>query len=210
MGDIERCLVLFVSSNPSIADDEVYPRWAAPDSALEHYFVDRFDGGEGQVKDAVYSPKLTGGWRTRPVRYWVAVRARAQELMDCPEPGRDYALTEVVHCKSKGEAGVVSATRVCGPRYLERVIGTAHYAPVIVICGAVARRAANAVLGLQLSAEQRTVELVLGGRPRTLVYLDHPAGFGKGKRFATVLSPDRLQELRRLIATARARGTLEA
>lgn len=47
-----------------------------------------------------------GDW----VRFWAAVRKQAFRLLGhLAVPGVDYAMTEVVHCKSAGERGVADA-----------------------------------------------------------------------------------------------------
>jgi hypothetical protein len=62
------------------------------------------------------------------VRFWSAVKQRAKELLpeESVRPGLDYALTEVVRCKSREEVGVAEAAAVCSNRYLRE---TAFPAP---------------------------------------------------------------------------------
>ncbi len=63
------------------------------------------------------------------------IRARAVELLGPgAEPFRDYAMTEVVHCKSKNEVGVKKAAATCADRYLDRVVALSP-AEVVVIVG---------------------------------------------------------------------------
>ena len=65
----------------------------------------------------------TGEHKERWVRYWAAVRRRAGELLGREAvPGVDYAMSEVVHCKSARERGVGSALGECVPRYLEALV----------------------------------------------------------------------------------------
>lgn len=65
-------------------------------------------------------------------------------------PGRDYALTEVVHCGGRGEHGVSDAVPVCTSRYLLRVLH-ASAASVIVLTGASALRAFQAGTSVQVT-----------------------------------------------------------
>lgn len=54
------------------------------------------------VRDGTHAP----GW----VRFWAAVRARASELLGRSAiAGFDYAISEIVHCKSDSEVGVSAA-----------------------------------------------------------------------------------------------------
>jgi len=78
------------------------------------------------------------------VPYWIAIRARAAELLEKQTSqvvaGTDYALTEVVRCKSQGEEGVAEARATCVREYLEPTLA-ASAASVIVVLGAQAKRA---------------------------------------------------------------------
>ncbi|WP_232286003.1 hypothetical protein [Prescottella equi] len=100
-GRLDLARIVFVGSNPSIDPLEDYPGWGDDPEAIRAYFVERFDGGPGQIKDGRYSPSRDGGWGGA-VRFWSSVRQRAFELLPDAVPGLDYALTEVVHCKSRG------------------------------------------------------------------------------------------------------------
>ena len=89
-GHIETAPILFVGSNPSFNDSEKpFPRWGWADDKIEMYFTTRFDSGLPNV------------------RYWRVVRSIAKALLgEEPRPGHDFALTEMVRCKSLNEKGV--------------------------------------------------------------------------------------------------------
>ena len=108
-GNIQQAPILFLSSNPSIDGKEEYPLWSCPDQRIDDFFVNRFGGGRKQwIEDGIRSLRRDGS-RVR-VHYWIEVRQRARELLERDVlPGSDYALTEVVHCKSLNEAGVLEA-----------------------------------------------------------------------------------------------------
>src|SRR5258708_7062718 len=105
-GDLKQAPLLFISSNPSIDEKEEYPLWSWQDQWIEDFFVNRYGGGRRQwIEDSIRSLRHDGS--RVPVRFWIEVRQRAKELFEREViGGRDYALTEVVHCKSRGEAGV--------------------------------------------------------------------------------------------------------
>jgi hypothetical protein len=104
-GNIQQAPILFLSSNPSIDEQEEYPLLSWPDQWIEDFFVNRFSGGRKHwVEDGIRDLRLDGS--RRPVRFWIEVRQRAIELLERDvQPGSDYALTEVVHCKSRNEEG---------------------------------------------------------------------------------------------------------
>jgi hypothetical protein len=86
--------------------DLVAARW--DDQAILHRFERAFDD---YMDDGIRFRGETGY-----VRYRASVKARARELLPSVDirPGLDYALTEVVRCKSGSQAGVREAVEECG------------------------------------------------------------------------------------------------
>jgi uracil-DNA glycosylase len=115
-----------------------------------------------------------------------------------PVPGRDYALTEVVHCGSPNEQGVWSALRTCTTRYLQPVLA-ASPADVVVVVGAVAKFAFGEHLGPDAPSHlQGPVEVA--GKERLLVFVPHPSSFGGNKPLSDHLSPAELAQVREALA----------
>lgn len=194
-GHLDRARLVFISSNPSIDPREAYPRWGDDIAESVRYFTDRFDGGPGQIRDGIYSPLPDGGW-SGAVRFWAAVRQRAFELIPDATPGVDYALTEVVHCKSQNEIGVAEARQTCAARYLPEVLATATEARVFAVIGVQAVREVSDLFGLELDGNNRFAQLEHERRRWTFVYLDHPSSGGKKKRFTTALTRGQLDRVR--------------
>lgn len=193
-GHLEQAPILFLSSNPSISLAEAYPRWSWPDELIQDYFANRFGGGN--------TPWITQGTRSlqRDGTYsgagafWAAVRRRAMELVERDVvPGVDYALTEIVHCKSQGERGVAEAQAHCVPRYLQRVLYLSA-AKVIVVLGA---RAKVAIQNMFNIPQHTNVfgPTPIGNHARLITFLPHPNAFVP-KSFAKRLPLDDLQKLR--------------
>jgi hypothetical protein len=159
IGNLQEAKVLFVSSNPSISDDEDvnvredFPTfgWAEDDAAK--FFLNRFDNQiekphatfnhENKVNflyrsvDGEYRGK--GGKFDKPIDTWQGIHLRAVEILgeNC-NPTENYALTEVVKCKSKAEAGVPEASPKCIDQWMQKVMDIAP-ANLVVIIGAPAR-----------------------------------------------------------------------
>lgn len=158
MGGLATAKVLFIASNPSISDDpsdmrEAYPTMSTPDAEAGEFFVRRFDPErqpvfatfnhpsepnfltlsiDGEYRNGVKKPKV-------PQPTWNAIHNRAVELLGADaHPHRDWALTEIVHCKSRKEIGVKQAATQCANLWLDRVIA-ASSAPVVVALGGFAR-----------------------------------------------------------------------
>ena len=129
--------------------------------------------------------RLENGGASR-VPYWEFVRAQAQILLGDVNvlPGRHYAITEVVHCKSASEGYVESALPACVDRYLEAVL-EASAASVIFVVGAHAARALKLIAPELRSSELapdvkagrpgRCVRAEVGKRERLLAYVPHPS-----------------------------------
>ena len=144
VGHLVEAPILFVSSNPSIRG-QITPEglaaptrdgitWDTPDDEIIDRFENAFD------KYMIDGVRWIGA--TRATRYWSSIKRRAQELiLDRPvRPGHDYALTEIVRCKSRGEVGVADAAATCIERHLGPTLELSG-AQVIVGIGAHARRA---------------------------------------------------------------------
>ena len=179
-GHIDRAPLLFVSSNPSISRLEPYPEWDAAwdEGQTAQFFTGRFGPGPTQVKDGVYYPLKepgpgSSGHSAKPVAYWNACKRNAEWLYGRPvTPGADYAMTEVVHCKSRGELGVKAARDHCAQQWFDAVLQFSP-AAVIVVLGGHARYSVQRFTFTTL-AYWRPVRAELGGRSRLVMLAQHP------------------------------------
>lgn len=177
-GDIQHAPILFLSSNPSIDESpsveerEEFPLWSWPDEWIEDFFTHRYKGGRKQwIEDGKRYLRLDGS-RGKSVSFWSHVRKRAEDLLERDvDDGVDYALTEVVHCKSRGETGVGEALRECASRYLQRVLELSE-AKVIVILGKQAKKAVREEFSIPDGSMFGPLEI--GKRQRYTVFLPHP------------------------------------
>ena len=193
-GHLEQAPILFLSSNPSFSPLEEYPRWAWTPDVTEDYFVNRFSGGiKPWIVQGTKSLQQDGTY-SRSVRFWAAVRQRAIELLERDAvPGTDYALTEIVHCKSREEIGVAEAQGYCVSRYLQRVLGLAG-AKIIVVLGSRAKQAMQATFPIPEDANVAG-PMEIGGKSRFVAFLPHPNARAE-RSFAKRVSPGELQKLR--------------
>jgi uracil-DNA glycosylase len=192
--NLETAPLLFLSSNPSISDSEQYPSSSNDDAKIEDFFVNRFGGGRKQwILNGTRCLKSDQSYG-RPVQHWIEVRSRASELFSREAvPGIDYALSEVVHCKSKKKEGVSEALEECTARYLRSTLSAAA-AKIIVALGREAQSAISRLCGLP-------TDRVLSGpleieRMGSYVVLLAAPGSNKKRSFTACLSPEELWELR--------------
>jgi hypothetical protein len=164
--------LLFLSSNPSIGEGAEYPKDSWPDHEIEDFFTNRFGRGRKAWVEGGNRALLLDGTYARANAFWSGIRRRAMELFDCAVvPGRDYALTEVVRCKSLRENGVQEARDECARRYMIPTL-QASGAVVIVTLGKVAEKYARRdLMRFEGSVSPPTV---IAGRERVIAVLPHP------------------------------------
>lgn len=193
-GLIGEAPLLFISSNPSYNREEEFPLWSWDDESIEDYFTHRFGGGKKLWAKEGVQGLLRNGTYSEPTPFWEAVKQRAEELFERPvQPGVDYALTEVVHCKSRRQKGVSEALEACNRHYLRNVIKISG-AGVICVLGAIARETTKSLFdipaGVHLSSP-----IEVGRKQRIFVFLPHPSSF-LPKTFSDNYSLDEIKRIR--------------
>lgn len=194
-GNIASAPLLFVASNPAISPDEHYPTLEWSDAEIVQFFQGRFGDGmprtrqhapDEPIRNGIYVRRADGGYDSRWSRFLASIRARAAEL-GLLRPGTDYAVTEVVHCKSPSESSkqdgamVANARDHCVDLHFEKVLLHAG-ARVIVFLGDHARRAAVRKLGVNPVEGACALEpMDIAGRQRVLIFLHHPSARLKGR-----------------------------
>jgi hypothetical protein len=219
IGNLQNSKVLFVSSNPSISDDqdvsirENFPTFGVSEDDSADFFINRFDA-DGETPHATFNfRKLAnflfrsndGKYRgkgnsfNKPIETWQGVYERAKEILgeDC-DPTKNYALTEVVKCKSKKEEGVKEASATCIEKWMGKVMDVSP-AKLVVIIGAPARNNFAhkiADLGSDFGTDSRGYEQLgqrgralrdikisdFGGKRRVYVFNWHPTSMIPNKK----------------------------
>ncbi len=113
------------------------------------------------------------------------------------EPGTDYALTEVVHCKSKSEIGVREAEDFCASRYFSRIVSVSG-ARIIVVLGKPARKVFETELGFPKEGIMHGPTR-LSGRERIVTFLPHPNARGP-RTFAKCVPENKLETIRAFLS----------
>ena len=148
-GNLEYSRVIFVSSNPSISTPRVpgtgeeYPlagffntMIAHPDWPIERvidFQVNRLDQsrtrpfvtGKAQFlcTDGLYRGSDSENGTRASQKYWKSAMKQVQDLLGPTfDLSRDLCMTEIVHCKSKGEIGVSNASGTCSERFLGKTL----------------------------------------------------------------------------------------
>lgn len=195
-GNLDRAKILFISSNPSIGDDRHYPTSESTDEYLADYFINRFRGGSKDwIRDGTKGLKDDGSYEN--IKFWSGVKARARELLGSKvQPGIDYALTEVVHCKSKRELGVSEALDYCADKYLKKILDMSS-ARVVVALGVNSKK--SLVNTFDLKMDERLIgPVTLMGRERLVVFLPHPNA-RKIRTFKKIFEQQQLDDIRKYL-----------
>lgn len=154
-GNLANAKVLFVSSNPSIdlnhgVTGENYPRASWSDNEIGEWFVRRVDQTWDDVPVSFNHPVhksflwrcIDGQYRganpsgRTPQHSWNRTQGIAEELLgSTADPSQNWALTEVVHCKSRDARGVSKALPMCTSKWLNPILQTAINSNVMVLAG---------------------------------------------------------------------------
>jgi hypothetical protein len=213
MGGLAKANLLFVSSNPSINEDpyplgEVFPTYEWTESESAEFFTKRCDPNEKDVKvtfgkqghpnfltlcyDGQYRSGVANPRRPQPT--WKNTHDRAVELIGTnAHPHHDYAITEIVHCKSKDAKGVAESSQYCIDQWMEPIFQISP-APVVILLGSKVRDFyAIPQLGAvdefgsfqgygKLSQKERSLRDIFvsttGGKERVFVFNWHPTFAG--------------------------------
>ena len=191
-GHIDTAPILFVSSNPSIRGKDPFPPANWKSQHIINHYQRCFDDDAtipGHISKEIYNT----------VQFWTRVRARASEILGrSAKQGKDFALTEFVHCKSTDEQGVTQALPRCAERWLDPVMRQSA-ACIIVLMGKHAHDAAARVWQLDCSQPCVHFGVSIGGRNRALVILPHPNFRGPQKIEHYPAVQEQLPRLRALL-----------
>jgi len=188
-GAIDSAPILFISSNPSWNPDDDSPKGALPDGLIQDYYNTGFPDVFPKVRLKDGSPGKDF------VKFWSMIRAHAAELLSSSPrevtPGRDFAISEVVHCKSRKEYGVSDCVRECTKKYLEDLL-TLSAARIIMVLGDVTMDA------LKLDKESMPLKKEWFGKTRYIVWLPHPNAW-TARKLSSIYSKKQLKEMREFL-----------
>jgi hypothetical protein len=205
-GHLAQANILFVFSNPSSTAQPVpIAAGALTSKSTELDLVlgaeCAFDPSQHPgIKDGVYQVDALGRVSTEAQRTWLWTKQAAETLLGRPpRPGRDYAITDAVHCGSVSETGVAEALDTCTSRYLRPLLEAAG-AAVIVAVGQHARRSLCRLFEVADLPAQGPKKVI--GMDRYLLCLLHPS-YGRYGHDVTIqgqLTTDELARVRSFLS----------
>ena len=197
-GDIEHAPILFVSINPGFTPDELYPNlddpnWTLPaltgvvfdNGKVEDFFENRFNNyyvrwSTSQGKSH-FSVRLANGKYKNVYGYWNYVQSIADFILNHPTtPGQDYALTELVHCKSRSTNVIPKKCfDECMKKHFQDVLNAASNLRYLVVIGAPTRSHVAKFLHQFTPAKYVWYNTPINGKNVKVIYADHNAGRGQ-------------------------------
>jgi len=197
-GEIDKAQVLFISSNPSIdlTKNEKYPTYNWKRDDVIDFFYNRFIK---YIPDGLRSLKWDGTY-SNAIKYETEIKSQANDYFRFINsnrvaiPGKDYCLTEIVHCKSQKRIGVNTAVKNCF-RYLKKVIKIS-IAPLLVIVGKDAKELFCKEYGFEKYLNKKLSKPEdIEGIQRLIYFMSAPGG-KEPRKIDKALSTDELETLK--------------
>lgn len=191
-GNITVAKILFISSNPSISSDDKIPTKIWKKKDIKFFYEKRFRGYF--IKDGSKGLKINKTYKN--VSFWSSVKARSTELLPGNSvPGESYALTEIVHCKSKDECGVSNALSRCTKLYMDRILGISG-AKVLIILG----KQAESWFKSKYSLKPNIHFYYDKNAKRYLIFLPHPNARVVKKKISDYLNSKQIGHLQKVLS----------
>ena len=106
-------------------------------------------------------------------------------------------MTEIVHCKSRNEVGVVAALQECTSLHFDRTLNVAAASIII----AIGKGRALIRDRYSIAATEMLTKRLIAGKERIFIFLPHPSGFEPGPRSLSGLySIEQMNMLRQAVA----------
>ncbi len=198
-GDVVNAPLLVLSSNPSISEDEHYPTREWKDEKVMDFFANRFD----ENRPSPYTRNRcvlcsNGQYRKKSVTFWNHIHRQAERALGRKvEAGKDYAITEVVHCKSRDEQGVRQSVNECGDKWMTQIIEMSD-ARVIMVVGGIAKDwFCNQY---KIDKEKIFSVLKISSRERTVLIVPHPNSREEKRSLDKILDANQIRFLNSTLA----------
>lgn len=156
-GNLDIAKILVLASNPSFDKNEHFPDWSTnwSEEEIVDFATNRF-GSRKRSYGAVDGPSIddadktigkNGNLSKSRVKYWKHIRSLVAIILEKAETETsavsDYAMTELVHCKSENEIGVSKALDKCASKWFEKIMEISPAKLILVLGGKPAKHLTN-------------------------------------------------------------------
>ena len=199
-GDIENAPKLFVGLNPGFLDVELYPKlgnqyWTLANgefdtAKVEDFFEHRFNSSYKYVQYPNKTKIVPEDYKSLKGRtFWAYVKSIADKILNTSNsnPGVDFAITEIVHCKSKNIACIpAKCYEECLNKHFDNILSIAQNLKFKVIIGQPARERISKHFGIVSPDKYQWYNIKIYNRSIQIIFVDHNAGGGSAKRVPTL------------------------
>ena len=203
-GDIEKAKILFVGINPGFTPNELYPQLSDPYwtrsvflgrfiifnyNEVEKFFEYRFN--QFYVKywntpqnKTRFSVRMTNSTYKNVHGFWNYLQNISTKLLgNNATPGKDYALTELVHCKSASIKHISpQCYDLCMNKHFNDILSLATEMEYLVIIGANTRKYVANILNHGVPSKYVWLNTSINGNLVKTIYVDHNAGGGSANK----------------------------
>lgn len=201
-GDIENVPILFVGLNPGFLDVELYPKLGNPywlqanggfdEAKVEDFFEHRFNSRHQYVKYPNRTKIAPEEYkRLRGRTFWGYVKSIADKILNRESnPGVDFAITEIVHCKSKDISCIHSKCYdKCFDQHFNNILSIAQNLQYIVVLGSPTRDRMSKYFGISPVVKYKWYYNVkLNDKTINIIFIDHNAARGASAKNIPLLT----------------------
>ena len=190
-GDIENAPILFVGLNPGFLDVELYPKlghghWTQTNgvfnqATVEDFFEHRFNSSYEYVQYPNRTKIVPAGYKLlRGRTFWAYVKSIADKIMNRQStPGIDFAITEIVHCKSKNISCIHSnCYNICFNNHFGKILSIAQNLQYIVVLGRPTKDRISKYFGISSASKNQWYNANLNNKTIKIIFVDHNAARG--------------------------------
>lgn len=194
-GDLENAPLLVISSNPSISTEEKYPTEEWKEKERIDFFENRF---EGYWTRNLIPLLKNGAYGRKVVAFWSHIHKQAERAYGREaRAGKDYCITEAVHCKSEKEKGVVESLNECGEKWMRQILQKSK-SQAIMLVGKQAKKWFCCCYKID-DEKKFQYQIDMEGRKRAVLIVPHPNSRKGIKRLDKILTDEELLLLRGLL-----------
>ena len=200
-GDIENAPILFVGLNPGFLDVELYPKLGNPywlqanggfdEAKVEDFFEHRFNSRHQYVKYPNRTMIASGGYKLlRGRTFWGYVKSIADKVLNrASTPGTDFAITEIVHCKSRNIRCIHSKCYdKCFDQHFNNILSIAQNLQYIVVLGRPTRDRISKYFGISSASKNQWYKVNLNNKTINIIFVDHNAARGASAKNIPLLT----------------------
>lgn len=201
-GDIENAPILFVGLNPGFLDVELYPKLGNPywmqanggfdEAKVEDFFEHRFNSRHQYVQypnRTKIAPEEYKWLRGRT--FWGYVKSIADKVLNrVSNPGVDFAITEIVHCKSRDIRCIHSKCYdKCFDQHFNNILSIAQKLQFMVVLGSATRKRISKHFGISPVEKYKWYYNVkLNDKTIKIIFVDHNAARGASAKNIPLLT----------------------